>query len=163
MSAGIDALGHDAELDPEELAADLVATGGHADPTAWLSRPSVARRVALRVAQIVPATTDRLIVVGAAADALGASVGLVTGISWAVVGDAVTAGVVHPGERVAVIAARAAELGDAAAALAALRATPIAQIAVISTADEAAKMVGSSVHVLFIGDGHGDLHEGETS
>lgn len=70
-----------------ELAHDLDACWPqhHAETAleSWVTTPAILRRVVTRLAQLVPAGTDRLIVHGPAAHALGAGTALVTGLPWA--------------------------------------------------------------------------------
>jgi len=153
-----------AELDLDELSADLTASGGADDIGAWISRPAVARRIALHIARRLPATIDRIVTAGPEASALAASVGLVTGLPWATVeAAAVGTGAIHPGEQIAVITAFASDIDDAVQAVRDRRAAPGAVLAIISSEAPNGMMDGSPVHSLFIRDGHGDLHQGAST
>lgn len=97
----------------EELARDITAFSLHLrapeeiDPIAFLSKPTVLRRLANALAPLVPIGVDRLVGAGADAGVLAGAVALETGVPLALLGP--TEGVrgeVHPGESVLVLAAR---------------------------------------------------------
>lgn len=97
----------------QELASDIAATlqaqAGPHESDGWLTRPAILRRVATLMGASIPATTDRIIAVGDAAEILGAAIALETGIPFCVANpDAVKTeflplGTLHAGERVAVV------------------------------------------------------------
>lgn len=97
----------------EELARDITAFSLHLrsadeiDAIAFLSRPTILRRLAGALAPLIPAGVDRLVGVGGGAGVLTAAVALETGLPLALLGSTGdVSGEVHPGESVLVLAVR---------------------------------------------------------
>lgn len=137
----------------------------------WLTRPSIARRVASMVTELIPAGTDRILVEGHGAPALGMAVSLDSGLPFAVVpgrrrgtgsaedaapvdgADGACFGVVHRGEHVVVLRPMLApSLGAAVAAdYAALGVTVTVVIGVVPEGEQTAADTGPEipVHLVF--------------
>lgn len=91
-----------------ELAEDLVALSprDRFDVSAWMSRPSILRRVAALFASRLDADTDRIIALGPGAGVLGGAVALTSGVPFTSVGvDGAEFGEHHPGETAVIISA----------------------------------------------------------
>jgi orotate phosphoribosyltransferase len=84
----LQALTRSGEKVQQELAVDLTASWPGLDrpeaATQWLTRPSILRRVASRLAEAVPAETHRLVGAGPGAEVLATATSLTTGLSFAV-------------------------------------------------------------------------------
>jgi hypothetical protein len=135
------AVAHDPADDAADLARDLDATWPSRDSSealhAWLSRPALLRRVAEQIARRVPAACGSIIAAGAHAAPLGAAVGLVTGVRWAVLEiDGET-----PLDEAAVVAISAEDAAGVAG-------TPLARIAVIGEAPQVAVIFRHTFEVL---------------
>jgi hypothetical protein len=97
-----------AGLADDELRHDLLATWDPHTPDAvagWLCRPAVLRRVADRMAALIPGDVDRLLGTGPGAAPLAAAVGLATGLPYAALTAEGLLGELHAGETVTVVAA----------------------------------------------------------
>lgn len=136
-----------------ELMDDLRACWSPASPEGagtWLSRPSIARRVASLITELIPAGTDRVLVDGPGAEALGMAVALDSGLPFALVGPPLTTasraegaggplfGVVHRGERVVVLRAVLGQEADPDARYERLGVTVEAVVGVVPTEDRVA-------------------------
>lgn len=135
----------------EELARDLNALGGAAAgaTSRWVTRPAVLRRIALALAEDVPAETTRIVVAGEGGTALGVALSLTTGLPFAVIdGDhSLELGELHHGEVTALRAVHEHDLG-------ALEDAPI------DLGGSSAKCVfGSSQRALFAADADGRASE----
>lgn len=90
-----------------DLAAALTTQPSSNSRNGWFARPGILRRMAALIGQSAPIDADRIVAVGDFAEILGAAVALETGLPFCVVGPEGDAGsrvgVVHAGERVAVI------------------------------------------------------------
>jgi hypothetical protein len=98
----------------QELANDIAAAmplqaAAHRSD-GWVTRPAILRRVATLMGASIPATADRIIAVGDAAQILGTAVALETGIPFCVANphaateaEFLQTGTLHAGERVAVV------------------------------------------------------------
>lgn len=85
---GTPALDRPLSVRRSELRDDLLACWLPVRPEttdAWLTRPSIARRVAAMVTELIPAGTDRILAEGHGATALGMAVALDSGLPFAVV------------------------------------------------------------------------------
>lgn len=123
-----------------QLLVDLRALATTADAPPSLAdvvtRPSVLRRLARRLALHVPAGTDRLLVHSMEELPVGAAVGLATGLPYAaVLPGGGTYGEAHPSEVVALLAFRAADLTGLASAAESAHMTPTVRLAVFGPPD----------------------------
>ena len=96
------------ELERGELLADLRATSWPGDrdqsALAWSTRPSILRRAASSIAELINADADRIVVKGPAAESLGTAVSLASGLQFTVVhGGENTLGELQACEQIAVI------------------------------------------------------------
>lgn len=107
--------------------------GQHLDPSLFLSRPTILRRLARFLAHRIEAGTDRLIAGESAAVPLATALSLETGVPFAVLdqravpGDDAVLGELHPSERVMIIMA-VTDSGETAAAAAKLAASRGARV-----------------------------------
>lgn len=126
-----------------QLLADLQALAPSAGvpPAAadFLTRPSVLRRVARRLASHVPAGTDRLLVPALPDAPLGAAVSLASGVPFAAfLRDGGVYGEAHASEQVVLLVTHTEDLPALAAAVESARLLAVAHIAVAGTPDDGA-------------------------
>lgn len=134
----------------QELAQDLDAlSAGSSDSVArWVARPAVLRRVAMLLAQGISPEVTRIVTGGAGAEVLGAGVALVSGLPFAVAGDAAapSIGEVHEGEDVVVVAADSSDT-EAVAAWCRQRGAVVRGVLVVFGEGEALFRLGTSGRV----------------
>ncbi|TDE14375.1 hypothetical protein [Jiangella asiatica] len=142
-----------------ELAQDLAALGAGGRDAAgrWMSRPAVMRRIALLLAEGVPARATRVVVAGDGAEALGTGLSLAAGLPFAALsGDAtgLTFGEVHAGEDASLVAVHHDSLAGLRAWCDAHGLTAVHHQSVFGGSD--------ATGALFVVDAGGSIREGST-